>query len=145
MPRQQSSSNRSSTPQRPKTYAPPPKIWHSAPPVPSPLSSATAASPGLWQSVKDGIGLGAGSAIGHRIVGGVLGPSSPPPSAPPLSTYQPPPYYASESYTQCLYYNKENPEICRPFMSKDKSPWTLCMEQNFFKADYCSTESSKSR
>lgn len=89
--------------------------------------------------MKDGVGLGMGSAIGHRIIGSFFGPPSS--NAVPIEK----PFYASSNYTQCIEYNKENPEICRPFLSKDKSPWTLCMEQNFFKADYCSTETSTSR
>lgn len=136
MPRQQQQKSKS-----PQTFAPPPKIWHATPPV--------SASTSIFQSMKDGIGLGMGSAIGHRIIGGFFGPStSSPPSTPSTSSNSLPiekPFYASQSYTQCVEYNKENPEICRPFLSKDKSPWTLCMEQNFFKADYCSTETSTSR
>lgn len=134
MPRQQNSNNRSVS--NTNIYAPPPKIWHTAPAAP--VSSS------MWQSVKDGIGLGAGSAIGQRMVGGILGPSTTHPAV--LPEHLPPkPYFASEHYIQCLEANPKNVEICRPFLSKDKSPWTLCMEQNFYKADYCSEESSKTR
>jgi hypothetical protein len=144
MPRQQNSQKRSSPAPPPKIYAPPPKIWHASPPV--------AASQSIFQSVKDGVGLGMGSAIGHRIIGGIFGstnpPAMPPPaipsiSAPPLQPQQP--YYASEQYTQCLEQNQNFPDVCKPFLSKDKSPWKQCMEQNFYKADYCTTESSTSR
>ena len=139
MPRQQSSNNRSSYTPAPKAhiYAPPPKIWHASPPVPS------AAAPSFMQSVKDGIGLGAGSAIGHRIIGGIFGPTSSTTMPPPVPSSTQPlekPHYASDNYIQCIHENREKPELCTPFLSKDKSPWTLCMEQNFYKADYCSTE-----
>jgi hypothetical protein len=143
MPRQQTSQKRSSPTPASKIYAPPPKIWHASPPVPSP------ASPSLFQSVKDGVGLGMGSAIGHRIIGGIFGPTNPPTMPPPAtpSLAMPPqqPYFASEEYTQCLEQNKNFPDVCKPFLSKDKSPWKLCMEQNFYKHEYCSAESSTSR
>lgn len=153
MPRQQSSNTKSSYTPAPKThiYAPPPKIWHASPPV--------AASPSIFQSVKDGIGLGAGSAIGHRIVGSLFGstnPTSMPPPVPgptqmaPLAPLAPvpleKPYYASDNYIACIHENRETPQVCIPFLSKDKSPWTVCMEQNFYRADSCSSEpTSKSR
>ena len=88
----------------------------------------------MWDSVKQGIGIGAGSEVGHRIMGSLLGPRTTEvhPSIP-----QTPPYYASESYKQCLEYNKDKKEVCTPFLSKDKSPWTQCMEMNFYRADLC--------
>jgi hypothetical protein len=33
-------------------------------------------TPSLLQTVKEGVGFGIGSAIGHRIIGGLFGPSS---------------------------------------------------------------------
>lgn len=36
----------------------------------------TPSAPSFGQTIKEGIGFGAGSAIGHRIVGAVLGPST---------------------------------------------------------------------
>ena len=140
MPRQQSSSNRSAPSSKISTYAPPPKIWHASPPMPSP------AAPSFMQSVKDGIGLGAGSAIGHRIIGGIFGPTSSTTMPPPMPSPTQPiplekPHYASDNYIQCIHENREKPQVCTPFLSKDKSPWTLCMEQNFYRADSCTSES----
>lgn len=130
MPRQQSSqtkSTSSSLQTRPSVYAPPPKIWYSSPP--------TISQPSIWQSMKQGFGLGAGSEVGHRVMSSFLGPSSqsmPPPMPSPTQ-----PYYASDNYIQCVQVNRESPEVCKPFLSKDKSPWTLCMEENFFDAKRC--------
>lgn len=139
MPRQQSSSNRSSSVPAAKThtYAPPPKIWHASPPV--------AASPSIFQSVKDGVGLGMGSAIGHRIIGGIFGPTSTTTMPAPMPSPTQPiekPYFASDSYIQCIHENREKPQVCIPFLSKEKSPWTVCMEQNFYRANACTSESS---
>lgn len=39
--------------------------------------SPSVAKPSLMQTVKEGVGFGIGSAIGHRIIGGLFGPSSP--------------------------------------------------------------------
>lgn len=47
-------------------------------------------------------------------------------------------FLQTDKYRQCLFYNKNKQEVCKPFLSKDKSPWTLCMEQNFYKAEKCS-------
>ena len=140
MPRQQNSQSKS---QPPRIYAPPPKIWHASPP-PTSLGPFTGTQPTIWQSMKQGFGLGAGSEVGHRVMGSLLGPSSSPASPASLSSIPlsapGAPYFASEHYQQCVEYNKEKPEVCQPFMSKDKSPWTLCMEANFYRADLCSTE-----
>lgn len=130
MPRQQTNSRSSVPAVRPQI--PPPKIWYSAPNQPS-----------LFDSVKQGVGFGAGSAIGHRLIGGLFGssnPTQPTIQQPTLPTTQP--YYASESYMSCIQNNKENPEVCRPFLSKEKSPWILCMESNFYKPEFCSSEVS---
>ncbi len=131
MPRQQSSQKQSSP--APKIYAPPPKIWHATPPV--------AAGPSIFQSMKDGVGLGMGSAIGHRIVGSLFGSTNPstmpPPMPSPTAVIPEKPYYASDSYIQCIQENREKPDICKPFLSKEKSPWTICMEENFFRVEAC--------
>lgn len=130
MPRQQSSQKHSSPPS--KTYAPPPKIWHS--------TSAAPTTPSIFQSVKDGVGLGLGSAIGHRMIGSLFGPTNPPAMPPPMpspTTIHEKPYYASDSYIQCIHENREKPELCQPFLSKEKSPWTICMEENYYRVDSC--------
>jgi hypothetical protein len=90
--------------------------------------------------MKQGFGLGAGSEVGHRVVGSLLGPSATQQhmmDSMKQSPIQSAPYYASESYQQCLEYNKDKKEVCIPFLSKDKSPWTQCMEMNFYRADLC--------
>lgn len=131
MPRQQTSQKQSSP--TPKIYAPPPKIWHATPPV--------VAGPTIFQSVKDGVGLGVGSAIGHRLVGSIFGSTNPTTMPPPMSSsasmIPEKPYYASDSYIQCVQENREKPDVCKPFLSKEKSPWTICMEDNFFRVDAC--------
>lgn len=145
MPRQQSQSRSSSTVSTSRPSLPPPKIWYSTPSPPAPMMQ----QPTLMDSVKQGVGLGAGSAIGHRIVASLFGPTNPPAMPPPatqsLSAPLPTaPYYASESYTACLEVNKNNQDICKPFLSKDKSPWTQCMEMNFYRAEFCTPESTTS-
>ena len=136
MPRQQNSPSNS---KKPAIYAPPPKIWHAAPLMPS------LPQPSVWQSMKQGFGFGAGSEVGHRIVGNMLSPPQQnkvevDPSSKQIETQTQTPYYASESYRQCIEYNNDHKEICKPFLSKDKSPWTQCMEMNFFRNDLCTNE-----
>lgn len=63
MPRTASSSS------RPKSSVP--AVRHSAPVAPF---HATPSGPTLGQSIKDGIGLGIGSSIGHRITSAFFGP-----------------------------------------------------------------------
>jgi len=144
MPRQSSSTSQNrSSPSSPKVYAPPPKIWYATPPpsiLPQlPSSTPTLPQPTLWQSMKQGIGFGAGSEVGHRVIGNILGsPTSsslPPPALPPQNIY-----YASEQYKQCLEYNQHKKEVCTPLLSKDKSPWTQCMEMNFYRSELCTGE-----
>jgi hypothetical protein len=54
----------------------------------------------------------------------------------------PQPYFISENYIQCVEANKEKPEVCKPFLSKEKSPWTQCMEMNFYRSDLCYPDSA---
>jgi hypothetical protein len=63
MPRTASSSS------RPKSSVP--AVRHSAPVAPF---HTTPSGPTLGQSIKDGIGLGIGSSIGHRITSAFFGP-----------------------------------------------------------------------
>ncbi len=75
--------------------------------------------PGIWSSMKQGIGFGMGSEMGHRIMGSFLGQRAEAQHLPPEH---------QNIYAQCLEKNKEFPEICKPFLTKDKSSWKLCME-----------------
>ena len=119
---------------------PPPKLWHQAPPRYSPPPALPTApvqvqsKTGLLQSVKEGVGLGIGSSIGHSIARsfGFGAPTAP--------TYSPsaPTYPARAEYTQCLEANKDSPNVCTPFLSKEKSTWTECMELNGYQVNTCS-------
>ncbi len=79
--------------------------------------------PGIWSSMKQGIGFGMGSEMGHRLIGSFLGPR--------IEAQHLPPEHQN-LYTQCLEKNKDFPEICKPFLTKDKSSWKLCMETSQF-------------
>ena len=135
MPRQ---SNSSSSPSY-RSSLPPPKLWHQAPPrysVPTPLPTnpvQVQSKTGLFQSVKEGVGLGIGSSIGHSIArsfGFGMPTIAPMPSSPQISQ--------RPEYTQCLEANKDKPQVCTPFLSKEKSPWTECMELNGYQVNTCS-------
>ena len=136
MPRQSNSSSSSSPSYR---SLPPPKLWHQAPPRYSPppalpsLPVQVQSKTGLLQSVKEGVGLGIGSSIGHSIVRS-FGFGAP--TAPTYSPTQSSP--ARAEYTQCLESNKDKPQVCTPFLSKEKSPWTECMELNGYQSSTCS-------
>lgn len=125
MPRQQSSSNRPALP--------PPKLWHQAPSLTTPAPAPLMIQRTLGQSIKDGIGLGIGSSIGHSIARS-FGFGAAPIAVSPAGTALP----ADPLYMQCLEFNKEFPEACKPFLSKDKSPWKECMETNGFQSRICS-------
>lgn len=140
MPRQSSSSSSS------RSSLPPPKLWHQAPtrytppPVPSytPPPVQVQSKTGLLQSVKEGVGLGIGSSIGHSIARSFgFGAPTMPTFTNPLGPQMPPAYVRPE-YTQCIEANKEKPQVCQPFLSKDKSPWTECMELNGYQVSTCS-------
>lgn len=81
-------------------YAPPPKIWHSAP----------AADTTLYSSVKQGLGFGVGSEIGHSLFRSIF--------------TVPPPTKSEEKkklvtmYDQCLEVYPQNPDLCEPFLNK---------------------------
>lgn len=123
------------------TPSPPPAIHTPA----APPAVISPPQPGFGQILKEGIGFGAGSAIGQRIVGSIFGPPTvnirqepPAPAVAPSPVSRPEiPHYASESYKACLEHTKNDVETCRPFLSKDKSPWTQCMEMNFYQKEYC--------
>ncbi len=83
--------------------------------------------PGIWGSMKQGIGLGMGSEMGHRIINSVLGPSQ----VQQQATYKEAAHLPSKEqlvYAQCIEKNQEFKEICKPFLTKDLSSWKLCME-----------------
>lgn len=133
MPRQSTSSS-------PPSYRslPPPKLWHQAPPRYSPpalpsLPVQVQSKTGLLQSVKEGVGLGVGSSIGHAIARsfGIGVPTAPTYTASA-------PTYTTAEYTQCIEANKDKPTVCTPFLSKEKSVWTDCMELNGYQARTCS-------
>lgn len=96
--------------------------------------------PSIFSSIKQGIGLGMGSEIGHRVVNSFLGPSQVN-QVSQVSQVNQVDYLPMESqliYKQCLEKNKEFPEICKPFQTKDKSLWKACMEKNTFNHLECS-------
>ena len=133
MPRQSNSNRTSSqTSTKPPTILPPPKIWHQAPQI---WKSSEDSRPSMLQTMKEGVGLGMGSAIGHRIVGGIFGPSYPPQAQylPPAPLNPP----LTREYAQCILMNEKNQDVCRPFISNDKSPWKTCMEMNAYDGELC--------
>lgn len=87
--------------------------------------------PGIFSSIKQGIGLGMGSEIGHRVVNSFLAPSQ-------VNQVDYLPMDYQLIYKQCLEKNKDFPEICKPFQTKDKSLWKACMEKNTFNHLECS-------
>lgn len=77
MPRSHSSSSKSSSPvlnQTPKFHSPIGPIMSSS--NMNTIPSTQTSSPGFFTSVKEGVALGAGSAIGSRIVTSIFGPPS---------------------------------------------------------------------
>ena len=84
--------------------------------------------PGIFNSMKQGIGLGMGSEIGHRVIGSFLGPSQ----TQNQNQSQHLPLEHQILYAKCIEKNDSFPEICKPFLTKDKSVWKQCMEKNNF-------------
>jgi hypothetical protein len=92
------SSHSSKSPSRTTSNTPP--KYHS--PIGPIMSSSqlpsytpsTQSSPGFFQTMKDGVALGAGSAIGSRIVSGIFGP-------PTIQTTSPAPPSGSNSGKPC--------------------------------------------
>jgi hypothetical protein len=152
MPRSSSNSRSNSSSSSSRQSMPPPKLWHQAPPMnytSTPLPKA--AQPSFGQIVKEGIGFGAGAEIGRTAIQSAFGlfrsssQTMPPPLAPPsMPSPQPPeiPSYASDSYRVCLETTKNDITTCRPFLSKERSPWTQCMEMNFYQKEYCTAPTS---
>jgi hypothetical protein len=102
-------SKQNTLPAAPRTpsYAPPPKIWHSAP----------AADTSLYSSVKQGLGFGVGSEIGHSLFRSIF-------SVPPPTKQESEPAAAKKTvavmYDQCLEIYPQNPDICAPLLSLDQ-------------------------
>lgn len=128
MPRN-SNSNSKTTPK--SVYAPPPKIWHQSEPLV--VQNQTS----LFQSMKNGIGLGFGSSIGHSLAGNLFGTAPSVPNPPPQVHY-PILNSGNYEYEQCIRMNKDNQGVCIPFLSKDKSPYKQCMEMNNYQFNTCS-------
>ena len=79
----------------------------SAAPTPSAWYSAPAPAPTLGQTVKEGFGLGLGSAVAHRVVGAVLGP-------PKIETVAAP-KQSHDLWARCLEQTHYDVEKCAPF------------------------------
>lgn len=154
MPRSSSNSRNKSTSSSPSWPSmPPPKIWHQAPPMrqtstlapaPMPVPQATR---GFGQIVKEGIGFGVGAEIGRTVIQSAVGlfrsPPHPQPEPQSSSVSTPPvPAYVSESYTMCLQHTNNDITVCSPFLSKETSPWTQCMETNLYQKEYCTPTTS---
>ena len=75
-------------------------------PAPTHISTSVAQGPTLGQSIKDGFGLGIGSAIGHRIVSGVFG-------APSVTTIKEP-----TAFEQCIAKNRDDIAVCAHLAEK---------------------------
>lgn len=137
MPRSSSNSRNSSTSTQSRPSLPPPKIWHQSPPMlntPAPQQS-------FGSIVKEGIGFGAGAEVGRTAVQGLFGLfKSSNQTMPPPAAIQPP-HFADPNYKQCMEYTKNDEATCRPFLSKDSSPWKQCMEANFYQKEYCNNSS----
>jgi hypothetical protein len=143
MPRSSSNSRSSSSSSSSRQSMPPPKLWHQAAPM-SYTPTPKAAQPSFGQIVKEGVGFGAGAEIGRTAIQSAFGLFRSSPQTMPPPTSQAPvvqipeiPSYASESYRVCLETTKNDATTCRPFLSKEKSPWTQCMEMNFYQKEYC--------
>ena len=124
MPRQSNSNSNSSKP----VYVPPPKIWHQSEPLV--VQNQTS----LFQSMKNGVGLGFGSSIGHSMADSLFGTKP----QPPPQVHYPVLNSGNYEYEQCIRMNKDNQGVCVPFLSKDKSPYKQCMEMNNYQFNTCS-------
>ena len=87
-----------------RTITSTPSAWYSAP----------APAPTLGQTVKEGFGLGLGSAVAHRVVGAVLGPPKIE-MAVPSGTKQ-----SHDLWARCLEQTNYDVEKCTPFKPADK-------------------------
>ena len=81
-----------------------PPIWNSAP----------APAPTLGQTIKEGFGLGLGSAVAHRVVGAVLGP----PKIEMVTV--PAPKQSYDLWARCLEQTHYDVEKCASFKPTEK-------------------------
>jgi hypothetical protein len=70
-------------------------------------------APSLGQSIKDGVGLGIGSAIGHRIVSSIFG-------APSVSVTAAHPQVPT-AFEKCLVENRDDVALCAHLAEKTGS------------------------
>lgn len=94
MPRSHSSNSKSTSPPVQRNHLPFGPIMSSSQ-IPSYTPSST--SPTFFGTMKEGIALGAGSAVGSRIVSGIFGP----PSVEVKTSTSPPTVYGSTSGKSC--------------------------------------------
>lgn len=94
-----------------------PRIAQSNKPrLPAPQSKVSsvipvpAAAPTLGQSMKDGFGLGIGSAIAHRVVSGIFG-------APTVNTVAAPPREPT-AFEQCVAEHRDDIALCAHLAEK---------------------------
>ncbi len=151
MPRSSSNSRSNSSSSSSRQSMPPPKLWHQAPSmsyIPTPTPIPQLAKPSFGQIVKEGVGFGAGAEIGRTAIQSAFGlfrsssQTMPPPVAAPSMPIPEIPSYASDSYRACLETTKNDATTCRPFLSNERSPWTQCMEMNFYQKEYCTAPTS---
>jgi hypothetical protein len=111
-------------------------------PTPTPIPQL--AKPSFGQIVKEGVGFGVGAEIGRTMFQSAFGLFRGQSQVMPPPVHQTPvvqipeiPSYASDSYRACLEATKNDDTTCRPFLSNERSPWTQCMEMNFYQKEYC--------
>ena len=84
------------------------------------IAMSTVSKPSLMQTVKEGVGFGVGSALAHRLVGGLFGPSKP----------QPPPQEVTRrptEYEQCLAEHRDfadSTAFCSYLLKAKETPVT---------------------
>jgi hypothetical protein len=81
------------------------------------------AGPSLMQTVKEGFSFGIGSAIAHRVVGGLFGSSQPQ----PLPEVRPTEYKRPTEYEQCLAEHRDfgdSAAFCSYLLKPKETPTT---------------------
>ena len=87
----------------------PTKSVNSPVPAPAPAPAVHVTS-SLGQSIKDGIGMGLGSAFAHRMVSSLFGP-------PKVETIVTDGTAKKEPYEQCMKYNSNDHETCKTYLT----------------------------
>ncbi len=100
MPRSSSPSYKSSAPMRPPTFHPPVA-------KPSAVVPFHPTTPTFSQSIKDGVGLGIGSGIGHSLVNRIFGPSYPSHPTSVTQQQQQPCDFERKAFEACLLNNMD--------------------------------------